>query len=163
MAWADETKKCDYCGEPVSIFESLTEYGKHYHEQCYIHRTQKEIDGYKKKWFNKTMTEGDKIDLVDKYNLVQKLKIEKTEFRGFVPIGEHKRETPAVTEKVVLAIGGGEVVVDKNGFPVFIEVKEPGVSFTTLKMRPSVAKVKSLIKVKQLTVKDIPLLMEALP
>lgn len=163
MAWADEMKKCDYCGGEVSIYEGLTEYGRWLHERCYIHRTQKEIDGYKKKWFNKTLSEGDKVDLVDKFNLVQKLMVEKTEFRGFVPIGEFTRETPTVTERTVLALGGGEVVVDRSGFPVFVEVKKPGASFTTLKMRPSVAKVKNLIKVKQLTVKEIPQLMEAIP
>ncbi len=163
MAWADEVKKCDYCGGSVSVYEGLTEYGKWYHEQCYIHRTQKEIDGYKKKWINKSMTEGDKVDLVDKFNLVQKLKVEKTEFRGFVPIGEFKSETPAITERLALSLKSGEVLVDKSGFPVIVEVKSPSVSMKLLKTRPSVAKTKNLIKIKQLTVQDIPLLMEALP
>lgn len=163
MVWADQGKRCDYCGDTGSIWEMLTEFGKYYHERCYIHRMQKEIEGYKKKWINQTLTDGDKVDLVDKYNLVQKLKVEKTEFRGFMPIGEFKSETPAITERLALSPGSGEVMVDKNGFPVFVEVKSPSVSMRLLKMRPSVAKVKSLIKVRQLTVQDIPQLMEALP
>jgi len=155
-------KVCEYCHAPVSVFESLTEYGKHFHDYCYIHNTQKELEGYKKKWINKSLTDGDKADLVDKFNLVQKLKSERTEFRGFVPIGEFKSETRTIPEKTMLVVGT-QVVVDQNGFPVFIESKDPTVSFTTLKLRPSVARIKSRIKVKKLTVQDIPLLMESLP
>ncbi len=163
MRWADEIKTCDYCHTSVSIYESLTEYGKHYHESCYIHRTQKEIESYKKKFLNKNLTQGDKIDLVDKFNLVQKLMIERTEFRGFTPICEFRKDTPLRTEKSVLYLGNGLVAVDKTGFPVIIETKSSTVSFRTLKLRPVVDRIKSDIKPKMLTVKDIPLLMEILP
>lgn len=155
-------KQCEYCHSNVSIFEGLTEYGKWFHEQCYIHHTQKDLEGYKKKWINKNLSDGDKADLVDKFNLVQKLKAERTEFKGFVPVGEFKSETKAIPERTVLAVGT-QVVVDTKGFPIFIESKDPTVSFTTLKMRPNVARIKSRVKVKSLTVQDIPQLMESLP
>lgn len=160
---ADEVKSCDYCHESVSVYEGLTEYGKWFHEQCYIHRTQKEIEGYKKKWINKTMTDGDKVDLVDKFNLVQRLMVERTEFRGFVPISEYNRSTPVLVEKVALCIPNGEVLVDKNGFPILMETKTPSVTMKTLSMRPSVARVKTGFKPKLISVQDIPLLMESLP
>lgn len=163
MRWADEIKICDYCHVSVSIYESLTEYGKHYHESCYIHKTQKEIDGYKKKFLNKALTRGDKVDLIDKYNLVQKLMLERTEFKGFTPIAEFKKDTPLQTEKTMLYLGNGMVAVDENGFPVFIKTKSPSVSFRTLKMRPVVNRIKTDFKLKLLTVADVPLLMELLP
>lgn len=155
-------KTCEYCHQSVCVFESLTEYGKHYHDRCYIHNTQKELEGYKKKFINKSLSAGDKDDIVDKFNLVQKLKAEHTEFKGWMPIGEFKCETKAIPERTVLAVGT-EVIVDKDGFPVFIESKIPSVSFTTLKMRPNVTRIKNHIRIKKLTVHDIPQLMESLP
>lgn len=155
-------KVCEYCHKPVSVFEGLTEYGKHFHDYCYIHQIQKDLERYKKKWINKSLTDGDKVDLIDEYNLVQKLMTERTEFRGFVPIGEYKSESCAIPEKLMLVVGT-QVVKDQDGFPVFIESKDPTVSFTTLKLRPNVVRIKSRIKVKKLTVHDIPLLMESLP
>jgi len=163
MRWADEKKICEICHVSLSIYESLTEYGKHYHESCYIHKTQKEISGYKKKFLNNTLTLGDKDDLIDKYNLVQKLMLETTEFKGFIPISEIKTDTPLLTEKTMLYLGNGQVAVDENGFPVFIETKSPSVSFRTLKMRPFVSRIKKDIKPKVLALKDVPLLMEFLP
>ena len=159
----DEVKKCDYCHDVVSIYESLTEYGRHYHESCYIQRTQKEIDAYKKKFLNNSLTDGDKFDLVDKFNLVQKLIIERTEFKGFTPVGEFKKDTPLQTEKSMLYLGNGWVAVDEKGFPVFIESKTPSVSFSSLKMRPLVTRTKTGLKTKVLTIDDVPLLMGALP
>lgn len=158
------TKKCELCHAKVSVFEGLTEYGKWFHERCYIHNTQKEIDGYKKKWVNGSLSNGDKMDLVDKYNLVQKLMAEQTQFNGFVPIGEFKRDTPSIPERRML-VSGTQTLVDNNGFPIFVESNEPTVSFTTLRIRPSVTRTKRnvKVKVKKLTVQDLPLLMENLP
>lgn len=152
-------KKCDYCHETVSVFESITEFGKHYHERCYIHKTNKELDGYKKKYFNGTMTDGDKIDFIDKHNLVQKLKAERTEFKGFEPIKETERRTAIRTERSVLYLPGGTPVVDQDGNPIIIEEKVPSVSCRYIWFRPRVVRKKVPVKRRLLTVHDLPQLM----
>lgn len=143
------TKKCDYCHEEVSVFESLTEYGKHYHERCYIHKENKELEGYRKKWINGKLTEGDKAEIVDKYNLLQNLKKETTVFKGFAPIQEIQKSTLLKKEKRVLSLPDGTTVIDKEGNPVFIEVEEPAVSMSTKRLRPVVEKIKHPHKPKK--------------
>lgn len=160
----EEIKICEYCHISVSIYESLTEYGKHYHEHCYIHKTQKEIEGYKKKWINRTMTDGDKLDLVDKYNLVEKLKTERTIYKGNVPVFMKTNSTNEATIKTMLCHNkAGVPVLDGDGKPVFIEEKVVCKEFAYVKARPAVERIKTGYKPKLLTVKDIPLLMESLP
>ncbi len=158
----DDMKSCDYCHDEVSIFESITEFGKHYHENCYIHKTQKEIEQYKKKFINNTLTDGDKDDLVDKFNLVQKLKTERTNFKGFSVVGDFQKNTPVMTEKTMLYLGDGVVVKDNDGKPIMMGVPSPTVSFTSFKLRPNVTKTITKTKCKVLTKEDIPGLMENL-
>ena len=144
--WADEVKTCEYCHEAVSIYESLTEYGKHWHERCYIHKANKEIDGYKKKWINGKLTKGDKADLVDKFNLVQKLTSETTTFHGFVPVREVERHTPLRKERRILTLPGNVPVLGSDGKPIFVEELIPSVSCRYLWMRPKVTKQKNHIR-----------------
>lgn len=141
-------KLCEYCHAEVSIFEGLTEYGKWWHERCYIHRTQKEIEGYKKKWINNKLTEGDKADLVDKYNLVQTLKSEHTEFKGFEPIADKECGARFTTEKTILSLPGGIPVLDSDGKPIIIETKTKSVSCRYIWMRPRVVRTKQTVKPK---------------
>jgi hypothetical protein len=109
------------------------------------------------------MTVGDKADLIDKSNLVQKLMVERTQFKGFVPIEEVKRETPTLMERTAVCVSGSHMLVDDTGFPILIETKTSSVSMTTLKTRPDVLKIRTGHKPKFLTVQDLPLLMESLP
>ena len=161
-------RQCDYCHTNVSIFEGLTEFGKWLHEQCYIHRTQKEIEGYKKKWINKKLSSGDKSDIIDKYNLVQKLMTERTEFKGLLLKAELNLKRHALTsepEKRILYLdnNGCIPVFDENGFPVFIIDDSPTIEMRLAVMRPVVERHKTGFKPKLLTVADVPLLMENLP
>jgi hypothetical protein len=135
-------KKCDYCHEDVSVFESVTEYGKHYHESCMIHKLQSEINDYKKKFLNQKMTKGDKADLVDKYQLCQTLMSERTEFKGWKMIQETSRSTRKTIERVALSDSNGFLIVDPNGKPVLIEEEGPSVEITYAKMRPDIVRTK---------------------
>lgn len=68
---------CDWCHQEVNIFEGITGFGKWYHEGCKIHHLQFEIEKYKKKDLIGELAEGDKADLADKQNLIQKLMSER--------------------------------------------------------------------------------------
>lgn len=94
---------CEYCHNPVSVFESITEYRKHYHQACYIQRAQKELEGYKKKWLDGKMSKGDKTIFLDKYELVKKLMTApESKFRGWTPVAEKKRERITTEKRMVL-------------------------------------------------------------
>jgi hypothetical protein len=145
---------CDYCHAPVSVFESVTEYGKHWHDRCYIHKTNKEIEDYKKKWINGKMTKGDKADLVDKFALIQNLKTESREFRGFIPIDETESASHEllVEDKVMLVdadyCSNGIQNCGDDGKPVFVSAKTPAISIRTPKLRPDVAITKHPVRQK---------------
>lgn len=159
-------KQCEYCHEPVSVFESLTEFGKHYHDSCYIQKTHRQLEGYKKKFIDGTLTKGDKAIFLDEFILSKKLIAEsKTEFKGWTPIGEKKKEHTA-PEKRMLVDEQFRPITDTEGNPKFEETKT-GSSMTTLIMRPQVKvieKPKKLriaeIKKEKLTTGDIPRIME---
>jgi len=139
--YADISKQCEYCHEEVSIFDALSEFGKHYHQRCYIHKTNKEIEGYRKKWIDGKLTDGDKVDLVEKYNLSQKLQVEIHVFQGMTPIVEKER-CISIKEKRMLALPGGIPFVDSEGKPVFIEETTPVLSVRYVLTRPKTKTIK---------------------
>lgn len=148
---------CDYCHMPVSVFESVTEYGKHWHDRCYIHKTNKEIDDYKKKWINKKLTAGDKADLVDKFDLVQNLMTETREFRGFVPIAESETTShfDLLTEDKTMLVdtdycSNGIQNYGEEGKPVFASSETPAIVIRTPKLRPDVVVTKHQVRQKTL-------------
>lgn len=105
MVWADSPsllKRCAYCHESMSAFEGiLGDFGKWYHDSCYIHFLWKDIWKYRKKFIDCKMTLGDAIDLSEKLNLYHKLRSEKIEFKGVKHVTETKTQTRVVKEKVV--------------------------------------------------------------
>lgn len=136
-------KICDYCRQPVSVFESLTEFGRHWHDRCYIYKTNKEVDAYKKKFINGTLSKGDKADLVDKYNLVQTLKADTVEFKGWVQVNEkivNRRELTDEPDKMMLYQDkdGLKPVLDEWGKPIFVEDNTPSITLRNAVMRPNV-------------------------
>jgi hypothetical protein len=151
-------KKCTYCHEPVSIFESVTEFGMHYHESCIIHKLQSEIDAYKKKWINGKMTAGDKADIVDKYDLVQTLMSERTEFKGWEQIGEHKVErrfTHEPDRMLLYADEWGTQPILEDGKLIMIEDNAPSISISNAIMRPNVVKTALPVTRKLLSAEQI--------
>jgi hypothetical protein len=144
-------KTCDYCHEPVSVFESLTEFGKHWHERCYIHKINKEIETYKKKFINKTLTAGDRADLVDKYNLVQNLKSEHTEFKGFGLFEERTVVRKCLTAEPDRQIlyqdeHGMQPILDGSGKQILVEDNSPSISIRNAIVRPVVIRTKQTAK-----------------
>ncbi len=158
---SDEIKSCDYCHKPVSIYESLTEYGKHYHESCYIHRTTRELEKYRKKFLNGKLTRADKLDILDKFELLERLKSERTVFKGFVTVEERSSNTRSTQKVMVYKDRDGLIpVLDEQGNPVFKEVDNNKTQ--TAIIRPSVTRQKIPVASKQLSAKDIPRLLESL-
>lgn len=147
-ASVDEVDICEYCHKEVSMHEWYTEYGKHWHPRCYTYKLGKDVDAYKKKWINEKLSEGDKADLVEKYNLYQELKSESTVFEGLVPVGERQRHTPLKTEKRMLYLPGGIPVMDSTGKPIFVEEMTSSVDVRYLLFRPRVRRIKNPLRPK---------------
>lgn len=130
--------KCSYCGFEVSEFDALFEYGKSYHQDCYIHMTNKELDKYRKKYHNDKLTVGDRMDIIDLDRLIKNIKNNKTEFVGFIPIGEHLAETPKETETSFL------ITKDSQEIKIERDVSTSSVRF--LRTRPVVNKIETITK-----------------
>lgn len=105
MVWVDSPsllKRCAYCHESVSVFEGLLgDFGKWYHNPCLIHLLWKEIWNYRKKFIDRKLTFGDAVDLSEKLNLYNKLRSEKTEFKGIKHVTETKTQERVIKENVV--------------------------------------------------------------
>lgn len=165
----DYDKKCEKCKDTVSVFESVTEFGKHYHQNCYVHKLQLELEAYKKKWLDGNMSRGDNAIFLDKFQLTNKLKIApQIEFNGWQPIKEHKRTQLSGEKRMIVDEQFRPIL--KDGKPQY-EIDHTGSSMTTLSLRPNVRVTnrrqlkKSLSASKEqirLTAADIPRLMEEL-
>lgn len=161
------TKKCSFCSEYVSIFESLTEFGKHYHHNCMVHKLNIELETYKKKYLDGKMSSGDKTIFLDKFKLSRDLMVEKTEFKGWKMVEERKtkkfnKEKVMLVEPVTFL-----PILDKDGKPQYVEDAYSN-EMTVAILRPDVITQKMPQKTKALeaghvkktlTIRDVPRLM----
>jgi hypothetical protein len=162
MVWAEETKKCAYCHEVMSIMEAITELGRWYHQDCYIHKTTKEIEDYKKRWIDGTLTKGNKVILLDLVNIRKNIIETRTEFKGFCLQGETELNKNMLTNEPLKRMAfkdtrGLEPLL-KDGKPIFEEDKSPSISIKLPKMRPVVEKAPGT-KSKQIEMKELPKLL----
>lgn len=157
------TKKCDYCKDFVSVFESITEFGKHYHHRCMVHKLNLELEGYKKKYLDGKMTSGDKAIFLDKFKLSRDLMNETTEFHGWEIIEE--RKSKKVNKEKTMLVDAQFQPILKDGKPQYIDAEYSN-EMTVAVMRPDVRKNtimpirKSLKPGEILRLKDIPRLMK---
>lgn len=149
-------KTCDYCTKPVSVFEGVTEFGKWWHDSCYIHKTNKEIEAYKKKFLNKTLTAGDSADILDKYNLVQILRSEHVEFKGWGLFKDSTVVRNSLTEEPDRQIlyqdeHGMQPILDESGKKIMVKDNSPSISIRNAIVRPVVVRTKQKKQPRQIT------------
>lgn len=161
--WADDSVKCDYCHNQMSIIESITEYGKYYHQDCYIHKIGKEIEGYKKKWIDGKLSKGDKVELLDLWNLRENMIANKTEFKGFALVGETVTKRNVLTKEPLREAlyedrYGMIPVLDEDGNMKFKEDNSPSIEIRNAIMRPQVRKSPKKER-KLITMEELPKLL----
>lgn len=167
-------KKCDYCRNEVSVFESLTEFGKHFHQDCMIQKLNKELEAYKKKFLDGKMSVGDKVIFLDKFEFVKKLVSEpREEFKGWKSIQNRQRQQ-IKGEKVIMVgddyLRTGSIPKGEDGKPQLVDSGEHSeTSFTII--RPSTEKTTTPVTKKslsgcsgqkKLTLDDVPRLMASI-
>lgn len=179
------TKKCGWCNEVISVFESLTEFGKHYHHPCMIHKLNSEMETYKKKYLDGKMSAGDKTIFLDKFQLSQKLKNEeKPVFNGWKMIEERKTKSFPKKGKVMLVEpvtfapilgqdGKPQYVDDNSTNEMSTAIMRPDITYTKPPERKSLSsgearkQIKAadtdiIIAPKKLTLADVPRLMNSI-
>lgn len=162
MVYADETTKCAYCHEAMSIIEGITEYGKWYHQDCMIHKLSKEIEDYKKKWIDGKLSKGDKVELLDMFNLRQNMIADRTEFKGLQLVAETSFKRNMLTDEplrqMVYLDNQGIFPLLKDGKMVCIEDNAPTIDMRVPKLRPVVEK-KPIQARKQIEMQELPKLL----